>query len=258
MSRALSFLVLALAILVAAGGLQRTWFIGAGPLAWGLLSSAALYGLSRRFLKSEGRGLEDAGLRWSPRTPLRWVLGFAIGASAYALTLLSVAALFGPIRLSLDPSVDSGGIGVALAGTAALVVMEELAFRGYAFWAAVRSRGIWQAQLIIALAFCLLHVAYGWSLAAVLLGVLPCAVLFGMAALVSGGLALPIGIHLGMNVSRLLTGESGSAGVWTLDTSALAGTGAASWAPAVGAAIPLVIAALLYLRRGGSAAPRQA
>ncbi len=127
-------------------------------------------------------------------------------------------------------------------GLAAVTVMEELAFRSYSLWTALRALGFWPAQVLVAVAFSLLHLAYGWPSSTVLLGVFPSGLLFGVAAAVSGGLALPVGLHLGINLGRWATGEGGGAGLWTLDTSALDPARAASVAPYLGAAVPLLLA----------------
>jgi hypothetical protein len=79
------------------------------------------------------------------------------------------------------------------------------------------------------------------------LGVFPSAILVGMATLVSGGLALPLGVHLGINMARWMTGEADGEGLWTLDTSSLDPTRAATLAPLIGAAVPLCVALLLFV-----------
>jgi membrane protease YdiL (CAAX protease family) len=95
-----------------------------------------------------------------------------------------------------------------------LACMEEIGFRGYALRTLVRSLGMWQAQAIVAVAFGLCHVAYGWSWINILMGVIPSALLFGFAATSSRGLAMPIGVHAGVNFAQWAV--SGDAGIWKL------------------------------------------
>lgn len=216
------------------------------PLAWGLLGSLATWRLVAWFLRTERRPVTDAGLGWSPRTPLVMLAGALIGVGTYALTLAASAAVLGPIRLLPATSPAWTTVAVTVCGIAALVVMEELVFRSYALWTAVRAIGIWPAQILVALAFGLLHLAYGWPMSAVLLGVVPSALLFGVAAVVSRGLALPCGVHLGINLARWCTGEGAGAGFWTLDTQALDPGRAATLAPVLGALAPVIVAAVLY------------
>jgi membrane protease YdiL (CAAX protease family) len=90
----------------------------------------------------------------------------------------------------------------AVLGTLMLACMEELGFRGYPFRTLVLGFGLWPAQGIVAVAFGLCHFAFGWSLQAILLGVIPSALLFGMAAFASRGLALAIGLHTGLNLAQ--------------------------------------------------------
>lgn len=248
MSRVLAFWGAAIAILLGAGFLRGMVPPALGPLTWGLISSLALYALIRLFLRIDRCSLSDVGLAWTSSSPIRFVAGLGLGVATYAAILLASSLVLGPIRLG--PGAPPAGPAVALiiAGLTALAVMEELAFRSYAFWTATRTLGIWPAQLLAAVAFSLLHVAYGWPTSTVLLGVFPSAILFGMAALVSGGLALPLGVHLGINVGRWMTGEADGAGLWTLDTSGLDPERAATLAPLIGAVVPVAVALALFAR----------
>jgi hypothetical protein len=245
-SRVLSFWGAAIAILLCVGLLRGMLPPALGPLAWGVISSLALYALVRLFLRIDRRSLADVGLAWTSRSPIRFFAGLGLGAATYAATLLVSSLVLGPIRLGPGSPPPAGAVALILLGLAALAVMEELAFRSYAFWTASRTLGIWPAQLLVVIAFCLLHVAYGWPLPTVLLGVFPGGVLFGMAALVSRGLALPLGVHLGINAGRWMTGEADGAGLWTLDTTGLDPARATTLAPLIGAAVPLVVALALF------------
>ncbi len=213
-----------------------------GPLVWGLGASLPLLGLIRGFLRADHRPPTDVGLGWAPGTPVRALAGLGLGLLTYAGTLTVTAAVLGPITLTPSAASAPGAALVAVLGLAAVTVMEELAFRSYSLWTALRALGFWPAQLLVAVAFSLLHLAYGWPSSTVLLGVFPSGLLFGVAAAVSGGLALPVGLHLGINLGRWATGEGGGAGLWTLDTSALDPARAASVAPYLGAAVPLLLA----------------
>lgn len=46
-------------------------------------------------------------------------------------------------------------------------------FRAYPLWTLVGALGIWWAQGVVAVAFALVHILYGWSMSPVLLGVFP-------------------------------------------------------------------------------------
>jgi membrane protease YdiL (CAAX protease family) len=94
----------------------------------------------------------------------------------------------------------------------ALACMEELGFRGYALRTLVRTLGMWRAQAIVAVAFGLTHGAFGWSWINILLGVMPCAHLFGAAATSPRGLAMPIGVHAGVNFAQWAINDN--SGIW--------------------------------------------
>jgi uncharacterized protein len=95
----------------------------------------------------------------------------------------------------------------------AIACTEELGFRGYPLRTLHPVLGLWPAQAVVALAFGLTHVVYGWSLADVVMGVLPGALLFGLAAVASRGLALPIGLHAAWNLASWSIGVRGP---WTM------------------------------------------
>jgi uncharacterized protein len=244
----------ALLILIVFGFVRGMLPPGAGPLAWGIGSSLALVVLIRAFLRADRRPLADAGLGWHRRSPIRLAAGFAFGVVAYAGAVALASLAVGPIRVRIAESPSAGMIVLAVAGTIALVIMEELALRSYSLWTAVRAVGSVPAQLLVAVAFALLHVGYGWPLQTVLLGVLPSALLFGVGAVITGGLAMPIGIHLGMNIGRWAAGERGAAGLLVLESGG-SDPARAALAPYFAALAPLGVAALLYVvgRRRGTA-----
>lgn len=247
MSRTLTFWSAALMILLLAGFLRGFVPPEFGSLVWGTLSSIALMVLIRFFLRTDGRTLPDAGLGWEPTSSLRFGSGLVLGVTSYIVTLLLISAVLGPVRVIAGETPAAGMLLLTVAGLVALAIMEELAFRSYALWNTHEALGLWPAQVVVAVAFGLMHLAYGWPVATVALGVMPSALLFGMAAFISRGLALPLGIHLGMNLARWASGEADGHGVWRLDTTGLDAASAPLWAPALGALVPLAIAAALYL-----------
>ncbi len=96
----------------------------------------------------------------------------------------------------------------------ALSSREELGFRGYPLLRLKEFFGVWGAQIIVALAFGAEHIAGGWSLPRALLGASVGSLLFGMAAIASRGLALPIGLHAAWNFGDWILGGKGSGGLW--------------------------------------------
>ncbi|TCJ13249.1 CPBP family intramembrane metalloprotease [Flaviaesturariibacter flavus] len=87
-----------------------------------------------------------------------------------------------------------------------LAWMEEIAFRGYPFRLLEERYGLPVAQLIVAVAFAVYHMASGWHPLQALAGPGVWSFLFGIAAARSGGIALPTGLHFGVNVMQALAG----------------------------------------------------
>lgn len=185
-------------------------------LVWGTVSAAGVLGLTLVFLRREGRGADSVGVRPGRGGAGRMAAGAVIGAGLYAAQLGLSAALAGPIRL--EPAGGAGGNAAVLAAATylALACMEELGFRGYPLRSLHARFGLWPAQAAVALAFGLSHLAFGWPLTAILTGVVPGALLFGMAAVASRGLALPIGLHAAWNLADWAVGRKDTAGLWTL------------------------------------------
>ena len=184
-----------------------------GQLVWGLTSSAALLSLTLVFLRREDRTFRDIGLNVEAMSFPRLGAGIAIGVAIFGVILSLINIIAGPLRLTRG--IASSGTIVILGCTfLALACMEELGFRGYALRTLVRATGMWRAQTIVAVAFGLSHLAFGWSGINILLGVIPFALLFGIAATSSRGLALPVGIHAGVNFAQWAVSEN--SGVWKL------------------------------------------
>jgi membrane protease YdiL (CAAX protease family) len=95
-----------------------------------------------------------------------------------------------------------------------LALREEMAFRGFPLQSLNKSIGSWKSQLIIALIFSLEHLAGGYTLLQAFLGAGIGAILFGIAALKSKGIALPVGIHLAWNFGQWCAGFKNEPGIW--------------------------------------------
>jgi uncharacterized protein len=100
--------------------------------------------------------------------------------------------------------------------------------------------------VVTAIAFATFHLLFGWPLETVLVGVLPSGILFGTAAVVSGGLALPIGLHAAVNITMWAVGEKGAPGFVVLSIDPVQAAAAARFSPAIGAAVPLLVGAALW------------
>lgn len=214
--RALGFLVACPLMLIAAGPLANIASAQNWPIVTGTVTSFLTLLLTILFVRWDGIALRDVGARLTLRTPLRCLFGFIVGAAIVGLQDLILYAT-GHTRWMVNRShpPSFGVVGLALAGYLMLALREELAFRGYPLRRLDSAWGMWGALLVTAIAFTLEHMAGGWAWSRSLLGAPAGALLFGMAALATRGLAVPFGIHAAFNFAQWLMGQKEVAGVWT-------------------------------------------
>lgn len=179
----------------------------------GTLGSLGAFGLTLLFVRWEGLHLENIGVSPDRGSLTRFALGFLIGLILIALNS-AVLWTVGRVRWVRVPEIGWPDVTVTWIAYLSLSVREELAFHGYPLQRLKPFFGLWGAQLIVAFVFAMEHVAGGstWGLA--LLGAGVGSVLFGMAAIATRGLALPIGLHAAWNMGDWVRGGKGSAGPW--------------------------------------------
>lgn len=189
-------------------------------MTWGLVSSLLLLPLVLLFVRWEKLTLHSIGMKFNAGSLWRGFAGTLIGMAIFGLIILliSLVAGTGAMQLQLNQGWQFGTLLGILATTFALSCMEEMGFRGYSLRMLVDNLGLWPAQIIVAIAFGLCHIAFGWNWNAVLMGVIPAALLFGMSATASRGLAMPIGLHAGVNLAQWTISEdkANPDGIWTL------------------------------------------
>ena len=242
------FWVAYLVILFATGQLKAMFpsQLG-GQLFWGLASSAALILLTLFFLRREGRDPSQVGLGLETGSLVRFAIGLVAGCALFGLDLLIVSMTVGPIKFVRTTGVDLYSAGLTVATILALSCMEELGFRGYPLRSLVSRTGFWRAQSLVAVAFGLCHVAFGWPLNKILLGVVPSAFVFGLAATASDGLAMPIGLHAALNVAQWSFGMNAARGLWALTVDKQAEVRVAEASPIVWVALTILMTLVLYL-----------
>jgi membrane protease YdiL (CAAX protease family) len=188
----------------------------AGPwqsLVVGTIASLGVFALTLVFVHWERFRLDDVGAALSRRSLPRFVFGFFLGMLLVAL-FAAILAVASHLRWVRSPEVGFGATAVSLLTYIALSCREELAFRGYPLRRLERSFGLWGAQTIVALVFAVEHVAGGLPWSRALLGAGVGSLLFGMAAIATRGLAVPIGLHAAWNFGDWMLGGKDSPGVW--------------------------------------------
>ena len=164
--------------------------------------SAGLVVLSAYLLHRDGASLATLGLLNSRTRVCEFSVGFVVSAALFLAVASAQSAMVGASwQFRGMPGLIAALTGLVMA--ASMVLAEELLFRGVGLRYLRRLCGDWGAIVLAALLFGAYHLigSGDWAMGAFFrfltsaLGGL----LFGWAAVRSGGLALPIGLHLGGN-----------------------------------------------------------
>lgn len=210
--RAILFLFLCPLLLIFIAPVAKKTAPLTGILETGILASVLTFLLTVLFVRWDHLPLRDVGTALTSRSASRLAFGFTIGI---ALVLLQAFFLYagGHIHWALQIShISSGTILLALAAYLALALREELAFRGYSLRRMETAWGFWISILIMMIAFTLEHSLGGWTWSRSLLGPPAGALLFGIAALATRGIAVPLGIHFAFNFGQWFMGQKDVAG----------------------------------------------
>jgi hypothetical protein len=185
-------------------------------LALGAVLSVSGFLLTALFVRWDRKplalGLEEVGV-WTPRGERRWAaarfgVGFGLGLALVAVTTAALGVV-GGVRFQLAGDARLVEWGAVLLGYLLLSSREELAFRGYPLFRLRAVLGDWPALVIVALIFAAEHRLGGWDWGRALYGAGVGSLVFGMAALATRGLALPIGIHAAWNFGQWVVGLRG-------------------------------------------------
>jgi membrane protease YdiL (CAAX protease family) len=211
--RVLLFFVACAVLLASIAPIERQYPRLPPGLLIGSVASLGTFLLTIVFVRWEGLGLEEIGAAVSKSSPLRFVMGFFVGLLLVALHV-SIEGLAGDVRWVRSEGVGFLDIMTALIIYFLLSCREELAFHGYPLRRLNSLFGLWVSQFIVAIVFALEHVAGGSTWVQALFGAGVGSLLFGMAAIATEGLALPIGLHAAWNFGDWMHGGKGSGGLW--------------------------------------------
>jgi len=180
----------------------------------GAITCLLTYGLTLLFLRWDGWSLSDVGLDLIAKSVPHMLLGVGIG---FALVALQEWLLYagGHIHWTyVSPSSPASWLLLGVTAYFLLALREEIAFRAYPLRRLEEDLGLWASLLIVGLVFALEHLAGGLSWSRSLLGPFAGAILFGMAALATRGIAVPLGIHFAFNLGQWLMGQKEITGFW--------------------------------------------
>ncbi|HVU29153.1 MAG TPA: type II CAAX endopeptidase family protein [Sphingomicrobium sp.] len=193
------------------------------PLVVGSLTVPVTIALTLLFIRWEDRKPREFGLELTRASWFRFAAGVLFGLLLIAVQT-AIMAFAG--RVHWTAASPSPATLLPILGYLLLATREELAFRGYPLRLLTVELRPWTAQIIVAAMFIVEHKLGGATWENAVLGSGLGSLVFGMAALVTRGLALPIGIHAAWNIGDWARGGKGSGGLWRMvvepDASALA------------------------------------
>jgi uncharacterized protein len=207
------FMLACAIVLITAGAVMPKLPGQWSQVALGASTSLVTFALTVLFTRWDRLYLKDVGAAIASRSWLRLAKGFLIGSGLVGLQA-SVVGVVGHVRWVRSPEVGFSTASTALAACLVLSCREELAFRGYPLRRLDCFFGPYTAQVLVAIVFALEHVAGGYSWTNAMLGVATGSLLFGMAALATRGLAMPIGLHAAWNFGQWVLGGKEGLGLW--------------------------------------------
>ncbi|AUD00811.1 CPBP family intramembrane glutamic endopeptidase [Spirosoma pollinicola] len=207
------FYILSVAILLFTSRLTKSLPTTIANLLSIALASLLTVGLVVVFARWEKLRLAYVGLKPGRQSANRFVTGYVIGASMAVMQACFVL-LFGHLRLIFNPHMTAAEIGLSALLYLLVACREELVFRAYALRSLSYSMTSAIALLIILVIFISEHVlaGMGWTMALVGSGL--GGLLFGISALKTRGLALPVGLHSAWNFGQWMMGFKNKNGIW--------------------------------------------
>jgi len=181
--------------------------------AWGLISSALLVAMSRLFTRNEKGPRTDLDLAVHPGSLKRLSMGMFVGVASFGVHVGVISVFAGPVHFEWVPGVGAMAAAIYFVRFLATSCMEEVGFRGYSLRRLTPRIGPRSAVGVTAVAFGLSHLSYGWDLQTIALGVVPGGLLWGMSAIATRGLAVPIGLHAAWNFAGWTAGARSETGL---------------------------------------------
>lgn len=165
------------------------------------------------FLKWENLKLYDVGIIPGKYSISRFLCGYIIGF-CMAVSQALIVLTYGHFQLKLVPEISMIDILSSLLLFVFIACREELAFRSYSLRSLNISLGPIWALTIIGIIFIVEHVAGGMTWKMAVLGSGAGAILFGVSALKTKGLALSLGLHSAWNFGQWTFGFKNKPGIW--------------------------------------------
>ena len=161
------------------------------------------------FTRWEKLKLNDVGIIPSKKSAPLFTIGLLMAIMQVMIVLSS-----GHLQLNLVPEVTITEIILTLLLFILAGTREELVFRSYFLRSLSYSLTPFLALVIMTAIFSIEHLVAGYTWQNGILGAGTGAILFGLAALKTKGLALPLGLHIAWNFGQWSLGFKGRPGIW--------------------------------------------
>lgn len=207
-------------ILFIALSLFKSFFPGSQErIAHAIVGTIAAILTTFLFLKFDRKTFADIGFVYKKPTLKNFVVGLFTGICLMGLLSYTVI-LFSGFKVETNAESNLANFILCTLPLIPLAFMEEVGFRGYPLIILKNSYNTRNTILITSFLFALYHIANGWTLQNAFLGAGVWGILFGLAAIYSNGIALPTGLHYGVNATTAAFGISdNSFNIWTLKQS---------------------------------------
>ncbi len=226
--------------------LHKNW----SSALYGTIATIATSICTLLFIKLEKKTLFEYGLVLEKKTFVRFIGGLAIGTIIFSLIIL-LLLVFTELRMEKSKQVWEWKNLFWYLLIIPAAFMEELAFRSYTFINLNKVFGLRITQIIVAIAFAVYHILMGWDIGIAILGPGIWAIVFGLAAVWSKGIAVPTGIHVALNLIQQMIGlkTGDSEPIWLLHQSATASAASLSRTEMMGilSQVFVLVVAILFM-----------
>jgi uncharacterized protein len=210
--RILAFIVCCSFLLIIANPVMSHFAGIEKDLAIGVVTALGTFALTLVFTKLDCLSLKKVGANFEWQSLVRFFIGFAIG-----LVIVGVWAaatyVAGYVRWQRTQNIGAASVALSLLLYVALASREELAFHGYPLRRMQMAWGVWPAQMFIAALFAIEHLLGRASWIDAFVGSAFGSLLFGVAAIATEGLAIPIGLHAAWNTGHWALGFKSNPGL---------------------------------------------
>jgi uncharacterized protein len=212
--RVLLFYLCSLLVLLFTSRLTKNLSVTLADLLSIVLASILTFLLVYLFTRWEKLSLHEVGVVRGKNTAQRFIVGYLIGFSMAAMQAVIVLG-FAHLRFVVSSQMTALQIIIPFCLYFFVACREELVFRSYFLRSLDYSFPSPVALLVMVIIFIAEHVLAGmeWKMAVIGSGL--GGILFGIAALKTRGLALPIGLHSAWNLGQWMVGFKNKGGVWS-------------------------------------------